>query len=170
MHRKTQHGQYPPAISWKICSTLCSLLRWAVYGFWSKTPLVIEMSEVWSIYHHRTKKPVCWTVSVLADQDQRSKQPIYNHWPLTNPRGGGVRMSFFMKEVERVAKCSRPLSAPSEQMGIFGMKGRWVTHKPMQNLSAGTPGLIGAPPKSGKMLSSSGTSSAALNYSGHCRA
>lgn len=82
-----QHGRHSPAISWKICDVLCSLLLWAVYGFWSKTPLVIEMSEVWAIYQHRTKKPVCWTVSKLTDQDQRSKQPIFNHWPLTNLQG-----------------------------------------------------------------------------------
>lgn len=146
-------------------SALCCVERFMVFG--PKRPLWLRCLKFdpFITTEQRSQCAEQWVCSLTKTRDQSSQYITTGHW-LT--RGGGFRM-LCMREVERVAKCSRPLSAPSEQMGKFGMKGRWVTQKPMQNLSAGTPGLIGAPPKSGKMLSSSGTSSA-LNYSGHCRA
>lgn len=143
---------------------LCSSERFMVFD--PNRSFVIQMSKVWSIYHHRTKKPVCRTVSSLTKtRDQSSQYLTTGHW-LT--REWCFRM-LCMREVERVLECSQPLSAPSEQMTKYDMKGRWVTQKPMQNLSSWALGLIRAPPKSGKMLSSCGTSSP-LNYSRQGRA
>lgn len=64
--------------------TLCCLFLWKVYGLWSKSPLCDR--DVWSLIHLSPQnKEASVLNSEFTDQEQRSKRPIFNRWPLTNP-------------------------------------------------------------------------------------
>lgn len=85
--------------------TLCSLFLWKVYGFQSKSPLCHR--DVWSLIHlWPQNKEASVLNSQLTDQDQRSKQPIFNHWPLTNSR-----VVFPHVVHERSGACAKMLTA-----------------------------------------------------------
>lgn len=86
--------------------TLCSLvLSWKVYGFQSKSALCDQ--DVWSLIHLSPQnKEASLLNSEFTDQDQRSKQPIFNHWPLTHP---GVVFPHVVHE--RSGACAKTLTA-----------------------------------------------------------